>query len=206
MQRKGTWHQGSGPVTISYTFDGTGVAAYFVSSNQSSPIANISFFIDGRLSQAFGGAINGMDGPLSYGVQLFAVSDLPDQPHELVISQNGGSSPLMFDYLTYDGIATDVASSDGLSPPTATAAAVQASTAPVDPLRVPASHGTARSVVGAAAASALIGTLFLLVAVELFLRVRKRKNLANCTHCSESYLHFLMPLSSVFISAFQVRN
>lgn len=184
MQRKGTWHQGYGPVTISYTFNGTGVAAYFVFSNQSNPIANISFFIDGQLSQAFGGAINGMDGPLFYNVQLFAVSGLPDQPHELVISQNGGSSPMMFDYLTYDGVAADVASSDGLSSSTAMAAAVRASAAPVDPLRVPASHGAARSVVGAAVASALIGTLFLVVAVKLLLRVRKRKSLEKCTRCS----------------------
>lgn len=172
----GTWHEGYGSVTISYTFNGTGIAAYFVSSNPSDATADTSFFIDGQLSQTVVGPTNGMASPLSYNVPVFAISNLQDGAHELVISQSGGSSIMMFDYLTYEELVDDDASSNGLT--TATSAGAQATTGPVDPLRVPSSHGVARSTAGAAVASALIGTLLLVVAVGIFLSRRTRKNLA----------------------------
>ncbi|KAG9047134.1 hypothetical protein FS837_002965 [Tulasnella sp. UAMH 9824] len=172
----GTWHEGYGSVTISYTFNGTGIAAYFISSNPSGATANTSFFIDGELSQTVGGATNGMASPLSYNVQVFAISNLQDRSHELVISQSSGSSTLMFDYLTYEELVPDVASSGDLTSPTS--AGVQTTTQPADPLRVPGSRGVARSVVGAAVATALVGTLLLIVAAGIFLRLRKRKSVA----------------------------
>ncbi|KAG8935291.1 hypothetical protein FRC01_003042 [Tulasnella sp. 417] len=170
----GTWHEGYGSVAISYTFNGTGIAVYFISSDQSDTPANTSFFIDGQLSQTVGGAPNGIASPLSYTMQVFAVSNLQDQSHELFISQSGSSSAaLILDYLTYEESVADPAYSDDLTTPTS--AAAQAATEPVDPLRVPASHGTERSAAGGAVAGALIGTLLLVVAVGVFLKLRNRR-------------------------------
>ncbi|KAG8959565.1 hypothetical protein FRC00_001446 [Tulasnella sp. 408] len=83
---------------------------------------------------------------------------------------------MMFDYLSYEEVVPDVASSDHLTSPTS--APVQTTTQPADPLRVPGSRGVARSVVGAAVASALVGILLLVVAGGIFFRLRKRKSVA----------------------------
>ncbi|KAG9019245.1 hypothetical protein FRB90_004807 [Tulasnella sp. 427] len=179
---QGTWHEGHGSVTLSYTFNGTGVAAYFVTSNKSRASANITFLVDGQQLQAVAGQLEASAEPFAYNVQAFSVSGLSDQQHHLVISQTGDSSVLLFDYLTYNEVLAEVDGSDNLS--TATAVALQATAEPVDPLRVPASHGAARITVdkmGAAAASALIGTFLLVVIVEVVFRLRKRRRLAGST-------------------------
>lgn len=187
----GTWHEGRGSVDATYNFVGTGVAAYFINSNRAGAITNMSFFIDGEMLETYAGAAIGATDTASYNVVGFSTSNLANVAHQLRISQVGGSSALMLDYLTYDEVdgqpsetpspfiqATLESAISGPTDISEDTEATQASSN-LNPLETVPTDGTARptssDTMAAAAVGAVVGTLALLLAVEVYLRVRRKR-------------------------------
>jgi hypothetical protein len=109
----GTWHDTqivpnvTTPRTVTMSFNGTAVYVYCIvpnSFNGTEITTNITFTIDGELSDRPFTYIGNSSTNLMYNVTVYANNSLKNGKHELILSATPGSyaaSTVLFDYLIY---------------------------------------------------------------------------------------------------------